>query len=137
MRKGKKADAISTFLGTDARIEGTIEFQGSIRLDGKVKGKIHSREGTMIVGEKAVINADIAVEAAIIMGEVNGTIDAKNRIEVYPPARVVGDIQAPVVSIDAGVIFNGTCTMKARSIPTVETVKSEEKKTTAQAPKAK
>ena len=91
----------------------------------------------MIVGEKAVINADIAVEAAIIMGEVNGTIDAKNRIEVYPPARVVGDIQAPVVSIDAGVIFNGTCTMKARSIPTVETVKSEEKKTTSQAPKAK
>ena len=41
-KKGKKHDAISTFLGTDASIDGTIEFQGTIRLDGKVNGKIKS-----------------------------------------------------------------------------------------------
>ena len=50
------------------------------------------------------------------MGEVNGVIDARDRIEVYPPARVLGDIQAPIISIEAGVIFNGKCAMTARTI---------------------
>jgi cytoskeletal protein CcmA (bactofilin family) len=46
------------------------------------------------------------------MGELNGTIDAKDRIEVYPPGRIGGDIQTPVISIEPGGIFNGTCAMK-------------------------
>jgi len=117
MRKKKKADSITTFLGEDATIEGMIDFKGTIRLDGRFKGKIHSEDGTVIVGEKAVIDADINVDVAIIMGQVNGIVDAKDRIEVYPPGSVVGDIQAPVISIDAGVKFNGNCAMKARRRP--------------------
>ena len=116
MKKSKKVDAISTFLGPDAAIEGTIEFQGTIRLDGKVKGKIQSNGGTVIVGEKAVIHADVMVDVAIIYGEVNGTVSARDRIAAYPPCRVVGDIQAPIISIEAGVVFNGNCAMSARTI---------------------
>ena len=111
-KKRKKHDAISTFLGPDASIDGTIEFQGTIRLDGSVKGKIKSGEGTVIVGEKAVVNAEIAVGTAIVMGEVVGTIDAADRIEVYPPGRVAGDIQSPVISIEEGGMLNGNCSMK-------------------------
>jgi cytoskeletal protein CcmA (bactofilin family) len=116
MKKAKKENSISTFLGSDASIEGTVEFQGMIRLDGNVKGKIFSNRGTVIVGEKAVIDAEMNVDVAIVMGRVNGTIDARDRIEIYPPARVIGDIGAPVISIEAGVMFNGNCTMKPRII---------------------
>ncbi|QTA93209.1 bactofilin family protein [Desulfonema magnum] len=114
MGRKKKVGSISTFLGYGSSIEGTLEFQGTIRLDGNVRGRITSNGGTVIVGEKAVINADIIVDGAIIMGEVNGTIDAKDRIEVYPPGRVVGDIQAPMISIDTGAVFNGNCGMKGQ-----------------------
>lgn len=113
-KKGKKHDAISTFLGPEARIDGTIEFQGTIRLDGSVKGRIKSSEGTVIVGEKAVVNAEIVVGTAIVMGEVSGTIDAADRIEIYPPGRVVGDIHSPVISIEQGGMLNGNCAMKDR-----------------------
>ena len=116
MRKSKKTDLISTYLGADGIIEGTIEFQNAIRLDGTVKGKIFSKAGTVIIGEKAVINARINVDIAVIMGKVNGTIDARKRIEVYPPACVVGDIQAPTILIESGVMFNGNCSMKAQEI---------------------
>jgi len=114
-KKGKKHDAISTFLGPDASIDGTIEFQGTIRLDGSVKGQIKSGDGTVIVGEKAVVNAEVVVGTAIVMGEVIGTIDAAHRIEVYPPGRISGDIQSPVISIEEGGMLNGNCTMKDRS----------------------
>jgi len=112
MRKTKEPETINAFLGAGTSIEGTIEFNNTVRLDGNVKGKIHSNQGTVIIGEKAVVNAEIIVDVAIIMGEVNGTIDAKEKIEVYSPGRVVGDIQAPVVLIESGVIFNGNCSMK-------------------------
>jgi len=58
------------------------------------------------------VNAEIIVNVAIITGEVNGTIDARERIEVYPPGRVMGDIQAPAVLIESGVIFNVDCCVK-------------------------
>jgi len=112
MKKERKADSISTFLGSDANLEGSLHFQGTIRVDGIVHGKISSNGGTLIVGEKASIDADISVGVAIVMGEVNGTIDAKDRIEIYPPGRVGGDIQAPVISIEPGGILNGSCAMK-------------------------
>jgi len=116
MKKGKKHDSISTFLGSDASIDGTVEFRGAIRLDGNVKGKVKSNGGTVIVGEKAVLEAKITVGVAIIMGEVHGTIAAQERIEIYPPGRVIGDIQAPVITVDEGGIFNGNCIMKDQVI---------------------
>ncbi len=115
MKTDKNSASISTFLGFGSRIEGTVEFQGTLRLDGQVNGKISSRGGTLIVGEKAVIEADIIVDTIIIMGEVSGTIDAKERIEVHPPGRLNGDIQAGVISIEPGGLFNGKCAMKTKS----------------------
>jgi cytoskeletal protein CcmA (bactofilin family) len=115
MKKQTKTDSISTFLGSDADVDGSINFQGTIRVDGKVSGKISSNGGTLIVGEKASIDADISVGIVIVMGEVKGTIDAQDRIEVYPPGRVDGDIQAPVISIEPGGIFNGSCAMKKQA----------------------
>ncbi|MEW6076255.1 MAG: polymer-forming cytoskeletal protein [Thermodesulfobacteriota bacterium] len=114
MRKTKETAPITTILGVETAVEGSIAFTGTVRLDGRVSGKIESQTGTVIIGEKAVIEADISVGVAIIMGRVKGVIDAANRIEIYPPAQVDGDIQSPVISIDAGVQFNGKCTMKPR-----------------------
>ena len=127
MKKEKSKDTISTFIGPGVSVEGEIEFQGSIRLDGRIKGRISTDSGTVIIGEKAVISADLFVDAAIIMGEVNGTIDAREKIEVYPPGRIFGDIQAPSISIDSGVVFNGTCMMKSRSTSLPNPAKTKEK----------
>ena len=117
MKKEKRVGSISTFLGADSRIEGTIEFQGTIRMDGRVKGRILSNGGTLIVGEKALIHADIRVNSIVVMGEINGTIDAKERVEVFPPGRVNGDIEARVISIEPGGVFTGNCRMKTKTVP--------------------
>lgn len=116
MRKKRKAGAITTFLGPESSIEGTLEFHGTIRLDGKVKGEINSENGMLIIGEQAVINADIIVDEIQVYGEVNGRIEANEKIEVFAPGKVIGDIYAPIISIDSGATFNGNCGMKPREI---------------------
>jgi cytoskeletal protein CcmA (bactofilin family) len=112
MGKTKEPEKINTLFGAGTSIDGTIEFSNTVRLDGNFKGKILGNKGTVIIGNTAVVNAEIIVDVAIIMGEVNGTIKAKEKIEVYPPGRVAGDIEAPVVLIESGVVFNGNCSMK-------------------------
>ena len=119
MRKGKKAASISTFIEAGVSIEGTITFENTIRIDGKLKGRISGNGGTVIVGEKGDMQADINAAVIVIMGQVQGTVSATERIEIYPPARVTGDIQSPVVSIESGVVFNGNCSMKIPQISAV------------------
>jgi len=120
-KRAKENDtAISTFIGADADIKGRISFEGTIRVDGKVEGEILSATGTLIVGEGAATQGEISVDKAIVMGTVDGSLVAQQQIELYKPAQVTGDIQAPVISIDAGVTFNGKCTMSAKTISETE-----------------
>jgi cytoskeletal protein CcmA (bactofilin family) len=110
MRK-KSEKQITAFLGRETAFEGKLTFSGSIRIDGRFKGEI-SEGDTVIIGETAIIESDIHVSEIIISGEVRGDIFAKKRIEIHSPARVYGNIQAPTVSMDAGVVFEGNCHIK-------------------------
>lgn len=114
-KKGSGSDSatISTLLGRDTVIEGTLTFKETIRVDGRISGRLISSEGTVIVGENAVLEADIQVGTAVIRGKVTGRVEASKRIEIYAPAQVNGDISAPAVAIDSGVSFNGNCKMQA------------------------
>jgi len=112
MIKTKNSDSITMLLGPGTTIEGTVEFENTVRLEGNVIGKICSADGKLIIGETATVDGEIMVNVAIIMGRVNGKIHAEKRVEVYPPGRIEGDIQSPAVLIKSGVIFNGNCAMK-------------------------
>ena len=137
MKKEKNADRISTFIGADTSFDGTIAFKGTIRVDGRVKGKITSNGGTVVVGEKGIVNAEMIVNTAVVMGNVNGSIEAKERIEVYPPGRLGGNIQSPIVSIEPGGIFNGNCVMKPTNDPSEKSSLFTEKKSIVSEPKEK
>ena len=108
----KKTDTDIQMLGPRSVMEGNLVFEGTLFLNGHVKGAIESRAGTIVVGEDAVIHADVYVRTATIKGEIKGSVRATERLELFPPARVYGDLVAPVVQIVAWVIFEGTCTIK-------------------------
>ncbi len=112
MKKSNRG--IETFLGLETVLEGKLAFEGTVRIDGHFTGSIESNEGVMVIGERAVIDADILVQTAVVYGEVSGKIQATNRIELHQPARVFGDLSSPVVIIDAGVVFRGNCSMEPK-----------------------
>ena len=110
----KNTDKDIQMLGPQAVLEGNLVFEGTLFLNGHAKGAIESRTGTIVVGEEAMIHADVFVRTATIKGEIRGTVRATERLELIPPARVYGDINAPIIQIDAGVIFEGSCTIEPR-----------------------
>ncbi len=62
-------DDITGFFGPELNLSGKLVFQGAVRIDGKYEGEIEAK-GTLIVGVDAVVQAEIKVDKAIIMGEV-------------------------------------------------------------------
>lgn len=79
-------------------------------MDGKFTGQVQS-QGTFIIGEKALVRAEIQAGVVLIRGEVHGTITAKSRIEAYAPAKIFGDLSSPVLVFGEGILFQGTSHM--------------------------
>jgi len=104
----RKLPRITAFLGEGTAFEGTLTFTGGLRIDGRFKGEI-STEGTLIIGESAVIRGDIHASWVLVSGEVHGNTVADKRIEILTPARIFGDIQSPEIILDAGAVFEGKC----------------------------
>jgi len=109
MKKSK--DEINAFLGRDTEFEGKLSFIGAVRIDGKLSGEIFSN-GTLIVGESAVIKAQIHIADMVISGEVHGDIFAEKKIEITVPGKLFGNIKTPKLVLEEGVIFEGNCKMK-------------------------
>lgn len=109
MKKSK--DEINAFLGKDTEFEGKLSFTGAVRIDGKLSGEIFSN-GTLIVGESAVIKAQIHIADMVISGEVHGDIFAEKKIEITVPGKLFGNIKTPKLVLEEGVIFEGNCKMK-------------------------
>ena len=107
----KNRDEINAFLGKDTEFEGKLTFKGAVRIDGRFTGEIFT-EGTLIVGESAIIRSDIHAAQIIISGEIKGNIIADTKIEIHAPGKVFGNIQSPAVIIEEGVIFEGNCRMQ-------------------------
>jgi len=108
--KRKTKEEINALLGWGTEFEGKLTFEGAVRVDGKFTGEVQSN-GMLIIGEKAVVRAEIQAGVVLVHGEAHGKISAKSRIEAYPPARIYGDIYSPVLVLGEGVIFEGTSHM--------------------------
>ncbi len=93
-------------ISKDVEITGTIKSSGSIRVDGKLDGELHST-GDAVIGASAQIKGNIVVNSAVIEGGVQGNVTAKDRIEMKSTARVTGDIRAKRLSVEDGVTFIG------------------------------
>ena len=118
-RSGKasaKASDLTAFIDEGSEIEGKYTFSGTVMLNGRFRGEIVSND-TLIIGEKGVVNASIRAGVVMISGEVVGNVNASERVELRGNARVYGDVEAPVVVIEEGVLFEGHCRMtKARPV---------------------
>ena len=106
-----KDGTLSGFVGTGTVLTGEATFRGMLRVDGHVTGRVASEDGTLIIGTGGQVDADIEVAIATINGTVNGDVIARQRLELGRAARVNGNIQTPMLTVEQGAIFEGSCRM--------------------------
>lgn len=101
---------IKAFLGAGTEFQGTLTFDGTIRIDGKLSGEVISQD-TLIVGEGAEVDAEVNVGVLISWGTIKGNVKAADRIQLHESSELHGNISTPRLNIAEGAFFNGSCEM--------------------------
>jgi cytoskeletal protein CcmA (bactofilin family) len=111
MARDIKEGRLSGFVGHGTTLTGETNFQAMLRVDGHLLGTVSSESGTLLVGTNGQVDANVAVSAAIVNGQVNGDIVATERIQLGRTARVIGNIQTPRLILEDGAVLEGSCSM--------------------------
>lgn len=106
----KGSDQVTGFLDKGTSVTGELEFAGRLRIDGNFHGSISTGD-ILMIGEHALVHADIKAGEVEIHGQVFGNIEVKRRVEISPTGRVRGDIQAPVLVMSPGAMLDGRVRM--------------------------
>jgi len=114
----ESSETIVAFVGKGVEFKGTITYSGTVRIDGALDGEIHT-DGSLLVGEGAVITAKVTAGTIVCMGKITGDVTAKEKVKLQAPAVLSGGVKTPVLSIEEGVLFNGSLemTQMVREVP--------------------
>ena len=93
-------------LNSDVEIKGNIRFNGELTFEGKLDGEIAS-DGTLHLGDTAVINGNINAGTVVVRGKVTGNVSAKDKIELKAKTELFGDVRSSKLVIEEGVTFVG------------------------------
>ncbi len=107
--------AAETVVGPSVKIQGDLNSEGNIRIEGSVTGKVQTTQ-SVHVGEAAVITADMLAGNAIIAGQVQGNIKVTGNLILQSSARINGDIACAILRVEDGALFSGKCNMKGAAV---------------------
>ena len=123
----KEDDQIKAYMGQDTVFNGSLNFDGTVRIDGKFEGQVFT-DDTLIVGESGHLIAEISAGTIICMGRIEGTLTASKKVEIHANSRVIGNIKSPALYIELGGVLDGACDMTGKETKITPLVKVEEEK---------
>ena len=96
----------TVYIDPGAELTGVLRSKGTVRIDGRVEGKIFCDQG-VIVGASGRVLCSIDAETVLIAGQVEGNIEARHKITLSKTARVKGDLCTPGIVIEEGAKLRG------------------------------
>jgi cytoskeletal protein CcmA (bactofilin family) len=105
-----KVSGSTTLISRDTTLTGSIEFAGSIDIEGTVVGNIEARAGkdavVRVLG-KGRVEGEIKAPTIVINGEVEGDVHASKQLQLASKARVKGNVYYAQVEMSVGSEVNG------------------------------
>lgn len=100
---------ISTLIGEDSTVDGTITFSGGLHVVGTINGGAISEEedSVLIVSENALVKGTVRVRHLIVNGQIDGEIYVDGKVELFDKARINGDIYYKILELPVGAQVDG------------------------------
>jgi len=113
----------SASIGKAVRINGQIISKEDLYVDGDLEGTIELQEHRLTIGPNGRVQAGIRAREVVVLGSIQGNVEASDKIEIRKDAKLVGDIKTARIIIEDGAYFKGS----------IDIVKGEPVKTNAAA----
>jgi len=112
MIKDFRSAKTTSFLGEQTEVQGDLEVEGGIRIDGHVVGDVRCKS-VVYLGATGSVKGNITAEALISSGKVEGNVTSRQHVQVSLPGSIKGDIETAELILEKGVYFDGQCRMVA------------------------
>lgn len=106
----KTQSRIDSLVGAGTKVEGNLAFQGGLRIDGEVHGKVTAsgdKSSTLVISEQARVEGEVSASHLVVNGTVIGPLRSSGFLELQPKARVTGDVEYNTIEMHLGAIVQG------------------------------
>ncbi len=113
----KANEGFGTFIDSDTRISGDIEFAGSVLMDGNLEGNVKAKgsDAKLTISEHGHLKGSVIVAHLLVHGTIEGELRVTERLELGPKARIIGNVQYSLLQISAGAQVEGELTHKSET----------------------
>ena len=111
--KGENEKRNITVFGEETEFDGVLEFSDRLVITGKFSGKINAPSGDLEIAKNAACKVSTIDANSIIVagGEVQGDMNAAERVEICSGSKVSGNITTARIRIANNVEFSGDVNM--------------------------
>lgn len=103
-------EKFDTLIGRHAEIQGTLQLNESIRIDGRVLGNVQcvsEQPVSVVIGPAGEVVGDVVAQRVIVAGKVSGNIHALDRVELHAGCFVQGDLKYASIAVEHGARVQG------------------------------
>ena len=111
--------------GESLRIKGDIIANEALSFNGHINGTISVPEHTLIVGQQALVEADVQARAIVVAGTLRGNVSARERFELQEQGSLEGTLEAPRIQVREGAMLRVKVSMPARKTPPADTARKD------------
>ena len=95
-------------IGKAVKVIGQIFTKEDLNVDGDVEGTIESTDNKVTIGTTGRVQASVKAREVVIFGQVQGNVEAADKVDIRREAKLVGDITTARISIEDGALFKGS-----------------------------
>jgi cytoskeletal protein CcmA (bactofilin family) len=107
--RAPESDARSTAsIGKAVKINGQIFSKEDLYVDGDVEGTIELAENKLTIGPSGRVQAGIRAREVVVLGQIQGNVEAMDKLDIRKDAKLVGDIKTARIIIEDGAYFKGS-----------------------------
>ena len=103
-------ESVISIIGPGMTIVGSVETDGTVRIEGTVDGSIRAGKA-VVIGKQGLVTGDISTQDAVISGRVEGTLVAASRLELQSTCHIDGEVHTRRMQLEEGAVLNGNVHM--------------------------
>lgn len=105
---GNSQGQIQATIGRSIILKGELSANEDLIIEGQFEGTVNLQDHCLTVGSNGKVKAEIQARQVVILGSVNGNVNAREKIEVRRSGNVTGDLTSASISIEEGAYFKGS-----------------------------
>ena len=94
-------------IGKSVVIKGEVSGAEDLDIEGQVEGTIDLQNHVLTVGPSGSVKAGVKAKSIVVLGKVDGSLAASDRLDLRQTAMVTGDVTAQRIAVEEGAFLKG------------------------------